>query len=66
VTPQNADMLADPARIVADGAWRRHQMPAYHLVAPGGEGITLVNIGVGPSMPRRSPTISPCFAPKRG
>lgn len=25
------------------------QMPAYHLVAPNHEGITLVNIGVGPS-----------------
>lgn len=25
------------------------QMPAYHLVQPHGEGITLVNIGVGPS-----------------
>ncbi len=25
------------------------QMPAYHLVQPGNEGITLVNIGVGPS-----------------
>ena len=34
---------------VADGAWRRHQMPAYHLLAPGGQGISLVNIGVGPS-----------------
>ncbi len=34
---------------VAQGGWRRHQMPAYHLVAPRGEGITLVNIGVGPS-----------------
>jgi AMP nucleosidase len=30
-------------------AWRKHQMPAYHLLAPGREGITLVNIGVGPS-----------------
>jgi AMP nucleosidase len=40
---------ADPERAVADGAWRRHQMPAYHLTAPGGQGITLVNIGVGPS-----------------
>jgi AMP nucleosidase len=29
--------------------WRRHQMPAYHLTAPGRQGITLVNIGVGPS-----------------
>lgn len=34
---------------LSDTAWRRHQMPAYHLVAPGREGITLVNIGVGPS-----------------
>lgn len=25
------------------------QMPAYHLVQPGHDGITLVNIGVGPS-----------------
>ncbi len=38
-----------PARAIADGAWRRHQMPAYHLMAPGGAGISLVNIGVGPS-----------------
>ncbi len=34
---------------LSDTAWRRHQMPAYHLMAPGGEGVTLVNIGVGPS-----------------
>jgi AMP nucleosidase len=45
VTPETAD----PERAVAEGAWRRHQMPAYHLLAPGGQGITLVNIGVGPS-----------------
>ena len=37
-------------RIANDNsAWRRHQMPAYHLMAPDGTGITLVNIGVGPS-----------------
>ena len=29
-------------------AWSKFQMPAYHLVGEGG-GITLVNIGVGPS-----------------
>ena len=34
---------------LSDTAWRRHQMPAYHLIAPNGEGISLVNIGVGPS-----------------
>ncbi len=28
---------------------RPPQMPAYHLVSEGGQGITLVNIGVGPS-----------------
>jgi AMP nucleosidase len=39
----------DPEATVAAGPWRRHQMPAYHLMAPGGQGITLVNIGVGPS-----------------
>lgn len=40
---------ADPERARGDGSWRRHQMPAYHLMAPGRAGITLVNIGVGPS-----------------
>ncbi|MGZ8310934.1 MAG: AMP nucleosidase [Allosphingosinicella sp.] len=34
---------------VQQGGWRRHQMPAYHLIAKDGLGITLVNIGVGPS-----------------
>jgi AMP nucleosidase len=37
------------AQLVADSTWRRHQMPAYHLIAPDRTGITLVNIGVGPS-----------------
>ncbi|AWK86394.1 AMP nucleosidase [Azospirillum thermophilum] len=35
------DDLARPARMP--------QMPAYHLTRPDGNGITLVNIGVGPS-----------------
>ncbi|WP_454797386.1 AMP nucleosidase [Novosphingobium lindaniclasticum] len=34
---------------LSDTAWRRHQMPAYHLIRPDKSGITLVNIGVGPS-----------------
>ena len=34
---------------LSDTAWRRHQMPAYHLTRPDNSGITLVNIGVGPS-----------------
>jgi len=40
---------ADPEAAVMDAAWKKHQMPAYHLTAPGRTGITLVNIGVGPS-----------------
>jgi AMP nucleosidase len=39
----------DAVLAVAEGGWRKHQMPAYHLIAPRGEGISLVNIGVGPS-----------------
>ena len=41
--------LADAEEQIASGIWRRHQMPAYHLMTPEGDGITLVNIGVGPS-----------------
>jgi AMP nucleosidase len=39
----------DEDRLIGDSMARRHQMPAYHLVAENGTGITLVNIGVGPS-----------------
>ncbi|WP_372708235.1 AMP nucleosidase [Brevundimonas sp.] len=39
----------NPETAVMDAAWKKHQMPAYHLTAPGHRGITLVNIGVGPS-----------------
>ncbi|MCM8556549.1 AMP nucleosidase [Sphingomicrobium sediminis] len=41
--------LADAEAQIAAGTWRKHQMPAYHLIAEDGDGITLVNIGVGPS-----------------
>ncbi|HEY8618229.1 AMP nucleosidase [Phenylobacterium sp.] len=39
----------DPEAAVAAGAWRKHQMPGYHLMAEGRAGISLINIGVGPS-----------------
>jgi AMP nucleosidase len=39
----------DAVEKVAAGSWRKVQMPAYHLIAANGGGITLVNIGVGPS-----------------
>jgi AMP nucleosidase len=41
--------LNDAEAQIAAGNWRRHQMPAYHLMAEGRVGITLVNIGVGPA-----------------
>lgn len=34
---------------LTDLAWKKHQMPAWHLISPNQRGITLVNIGVGPS-----------------
>ena len=44
------DEATDHARDrLSDTAWRRHQMPAYHLMREDRTGITLVNIGVGPS-----------------
>jgi len=55
------DRLVAPGNIVIDrsttslrevteaAAHQRFQMPGYHLMRPGGSGISLVNIGVGPS-----------------
>jgi AMP nucleosidase len=39
----------DPEAAIASGLWRKFQMPAYHLVAADGQGVSLINIGVGPS-----------------
>ena len=38
-----------PEDIVTDLAWKKHQMPAWHVIADNKRGITLINIGVGPS-----------------
>lgn len=35
--------------VIQNAGWRRYQMPAYHLRRADGQGITMVNIGVGPS-----------------
>ena len=45
----DADGLDGAEEEIAGGVWRKHQMPAYHLLADEHRGITLVNIGVGPS-----------------
>lgn len=37
----------------------RFQMPRFDLIAPGGQGITMINIGVGPS---NAKTITDCLA----
>ncbi|WP_211596165.1 AMP nucleosidase [Paracoccus aestuariivivens] len=47
VAPGN-QILERPEDVIATGA-KTPQMPAYHLKRPDGDGITLVNIGVGPS-----------------
>jgi len=50
------EAFVEPGRIMRAGAAPegeapRHlpQMPAYHLTRPAGDGVTMVNIGVGPS-----------------
>ena len=43
-------MSADEAdKRIRDAPWHRYQMPSYHLIGADGEGVSLVNIGVGPS-----------------
>lgn len=50
ITPnKNAENYSAVISQAAPQAIRLPQMPAYHLKMPGGQGITLVNIGVGPS-----------------
>jgi AMP nucleosidase len=47
---RRGDDPAEAERTVAASPWHRFQMPAYHLCRPGeSNGVTIVNIGVGPS-----------------
>ncbi len=39
----------EAAALIASSPWHLSQMPAYHLTTPDNQGVTLVNIGVGPS-----------------
>jgi len=50
VTREQAHIV-EAEELMARSPWHRHQMPAYHLTRRDGcgEGVTLVNIGVGPS-----------------
>ncbi|GIU66665.1 AMP nucleosidase [Candidatus Phycosocius spiralis] len=49
ITIDASNLNDDLEAIVAASPWRKFQMPAYHLISADGQGITLVNIGVGPS-----------------
>lgn len=49
ITIDASNLHDDPEGRVSGSPWRKYQMPAYHLIADDGQGITLVNIGVGPS-----------------
>ncbi|NYZ15875.1 AMP nucleosidase [Azospirillum sp. RWY-5-1] len=46
---RNLPGAPDPADATLTRRLRLPQMPAYHLTRPDGNGISLVNIGVGPS-----------------
>lgn len=45
----NKNNLDNPPDMAGDNLRRMPQMPAYHLKRPDGSGITMINIGVGPS-----------------
>lgn len=47
--PKESGGARAPATASAAPGGRAPQMPAYHIKLPGGKGITMVNIGVGPS-----------------
>lgn len=49
VEPGNVVTLSGSAESTGEPLARLPQMPAYHLVDKKGRGITLINIGVGPS-----------------
>jgi AMP nucleosidase len=40
---------AEAQNLAASAPWHRFQMPAYHVTTANGQGVTLVNIGVGPA-----------------
>lgn len=50
VEPKDKQLLAEDMELSTTREAGYHfQMPAYHLIRPDGNGISLVNIGVGPS-----------------
>ena len=49
VTVGRQHSRAEAEALIASSPWHRYQMPAYHLTGSGGSGVTLINIGVGPS-----------------
>lgn len=54
VLPGNAIITAtmtdaEVDHIIQSNLWHKFQMPAYHVTTKDGQGVTLVNIGVGPS-----------------
>jgi AMP nucleosidase len=49
VTIRSGCTADEAERLLAGSPWHRYQMPAYHLTNGGDGGVTLINIGVGPS-----------------
>lgn len=49
VTIERHHTLDEAEAMLAGVVWHRFQMPAYHVVRADGQGVSLVNIGVGPA-----------------
>jgi AMP nucleosidase len=49
VVVRRGQRVAEAEALAASSQWHRYQMPAYHLTSGGDGGVTLINIGVGPS-----------------
>ena len=54
----------DPEAAVAAAAWRKHQMPAYHLMRRGRRGSPWSTSASAPPTPRPSPTTWRCCGPE--
>ena len=55
----SSDAEQFPTNAAVHANQSRYQMPAYHLIDADGTGVTIVNIGVGPS---NAKTITDCLA----
>jgi AMP nucleosidase len=51
-----------PEQAISDLAWKKHQMPAWHLITHDGKGITLIKLASARQTPKPSATTWRCCA----